>query len=118
MLRFSGVRVYLACGATDMRKAINGLAALVETRYKQSPFEGAVFVFCNRGRDRLKILEWDGDGYWLHLKRLEEGHFKWPPSKDRGGTMCLSGEELENLLAGTKLACKILRGEVTERISV
>jgi transposase len=117
MLKFSGARIYLACGATDMRKAINGLAALTETNFKQNPFEGAVFVFCNRVRDRLKILEWDGDGYWLHLKRLEKGRFKWP-SKGKEGVMCLSGEELENLPAGTKLACKILRREVTERVSV
>jgi transposase len=117
MLKFSGARIYLACGATDMRKAINGLAALAETSFKQNPFEGAVFVFCNRVRDRLKILEWDGDGYWLHLKRLEKGRFKWP-SKGKEGAMCLSGEELENLLAGTKLTCKILRKEVTERVSV
>jgi transposase len=117
MLKFPGAKVYLACGSTDLRKAINGLAALAEMSFKLNPFDGAVFVFCNGGRDRLKILEWDGDGYWLHLKRLEKGRFKWP-SKGKEGTMLFSGEELEHLLAGTKLACKILRREVTERVSV
>jgi transposase len=117
MLKFSGAKIYLACGPTDLRKAINGLAALAEMSFKQNPFDGAVFVFCNGSRDRLKILEWDGDGYWLHLKRLEKGRFKWP-SKGKEETMLFSGEELEHLLAGAKLSCKILRREVAERVSV
>jgi transposase len=117
MLKFSGAEIYLACGATDMRKAINGLAALAGACFKQNPSEGAVFVFCNRSRDRLKILEWDGDGYWLHLKRLEKGRFKWPP-KSGDDAMRLSGGELEHLLEGTKLTRKLLRQEVTGRASV
>jgi transposase len=117
MLKFPGVKIYLACGPTDLRKAINGLAALVEMSFKQAPFDGAAFVFCNRNRDRLKILEWDEDGYWLYLKRLEKGRFKWP-SKDGGETMLFSGEELEHFLAGTKLVRKILRQEETGRVSV
>jgi transposase len=98
MLRFRGSKVYLACGPTDMRKAINGLAALVEMSFKLNALDGdAVFVFCNKARDILKILEWDGDGFLLHLKRLEKGRFKWPP-KSKGKTMCMSGKELERLL--------------------
>lgn len=57
MLNFAGKRVYLACGKTDMRKSINGLAAIVEGSFALDPFDGAVFVFCNRSRDRVKILE-------------------------------------------------------------
>jgi hypothetical protein len=78
-----------------MRKEINGLATIVDLSFKLDPFGDAVFVFCNRSQDRLKILEWDGDGFWLHLKRLGKGRFKWP-SKDKDGTMSLSGEELEH----------------------
>jgi transposase len=116
MLKFRGHDVYLACGHTDMRKAINGLSALVEMSFKLDPFSGAMFVFCNRNRDRLKILEWDGDGYWIHCKRLEKGHFKWPLKLD-GHTMRITSEELEYFLESTKLVRKILRQEVTERAS-
>ncbi len=68
MLSLSGKKVYLACGRTDMRKSINGLAAIVEGNFDLDPFDGALFVFCNRNRDRVKILEWDGDGFWLYFK--------------------------------------------------
>jgi transposase len=65
MLRLDGKLVFLACGQTDMRKQINGLAAIVEGSFKLDPFDGALFVFCNRKRDRLKVLEFDVDGFWL-----------------------------------------------------
>jgi transposase len=107
MMKWSGKKVYLACGNTDMRKAINGLSVLVESTFKLDPFGEALFVFCNRSRDRLKILEWDGDGFWLHFKRLENGRFKWPVSKERA-TIELSEEELEYLLGGPKLTRKFL----------
>jgi transposase len=107
MLRFRNAKIYLACGPTDMRKAINGLAAIVEMGFGLNMFDGdIIFAFCNKARDILKILEWDGNGFLLHLKRLEKGRFKWP-SKGKGKTICLSGEELEQLL-GTKLTRKEL----------
>lgn len=114
MINFSGKPCYLACGATDMRKSINGLAAIVEGSFKLDPFCGASFVFCNRNRDRLKILEWDGDGFWLYFKRLEKGHFRWP-GEGETATMDLSGEELSILLGGAKVELKLRRNEVTER---
>ena len=114
MLNSSGKRVYLACGKTDMRKSINGLAAIVESSFKLDPFDGALFVFCNRNRDRVKILEWDSDGFWLYFKRLEKGRFRWPePGED--ATMTLTGEELSILLGGAKVELKIRRNEVFER---
>jgi len=128
MLNLSGKRVYLACGHTDMRKSINGLAAIVEGSFKLDPFDGALFVFCNRSRDRVKILEWDGDGFWLYFKRLEKGHFRWPGLPARAGdkvseqgppgedaTMILTGEELSYLLGGTRIELKLKRNEVFER---
>jgi transposase len=114
MLNLSGKRVYLACGPTDMRKQINGLMAIVETGFELNPFDGALFVFCNRSRDRIKILEWDGDGFWLYFKRLEKGRFRWPQVGDEP-TMVLSGEELSVLLGGVRVELKIKRNEVFER---
>ena len=117
MMNLAGKRVYLACGFTDMRKSINGLAAIVEGSFKHDPFDGALFVFCNRRRDRVKILEWDIDGFWLHFKRLEKGHFKWPTPGDEA-TMSLTGEELMYFLSGTSVELKIKRNEVFERRAV
>lgn len=116
MINFSGKPCYLACGATDMRKSINGLAAIVEGSFKLDPFNGELFVFCNRNRDRLKILEWDVDGFWLYFKRLEKGHFRWPSEGDTA-TMTLSCEELSILLGGAKVELKLRRNEVTERMA-
>ena len=90
MLKLDGKRVYLACGVTDMRKAINGLTALVEQSFNLDPFDEAVFVFCNRNRNRLKIILWDGDGFWLLFKRLEKGRFRWS-TKEGESTMTLTG---------------------------
>jgi len=117
MLKVDGKRVYLACGHTDMRKSINGLSAIVEGSFKLDPFDGALFVFCNRNRDRLKILEWDNDGFWLYFKRLEKGRFRWPAPGDEA-TMTLSGEELSILLGGARVELKLRRNEVTERRAV
>ena len=114
MLSIGKKKVYLACGPTDMRKSINGLVAIVEGRFKLDPFEAALFAFCNRKRDRVKILEWDGDGFWLYFKRLEKGHFRWPAPGEEA-TMNLTGEELSILLGGAKVELKLRRNEVTER---
>ena len=107
-------KVYLACGVTDMRKSINGLANLVQENIKLDPFEKAYFVFCNRQRNRIKILTWDVDGFWLYLKRLEKGHFKWPDATD-DATMDLNHEELAQLLKAPSLEQKIKRQDVFGR---
>lgn len=71
----SGVRVYLACGVTDMRKGIDGLAAKAQEVLRQDPCSGAVFAFRGRRGDRLKLLTWDGQGFCLYYKVLEKGRF-------------------------------------------
>jgi transposase len=114
MLNFEGKRVYLACGATDMRKSINGLMALVQNSFKLDPFDSSLYVFCNRKRDRLKILEWDGDGFWLYFKRLEKGHFRWLRPGD-APIMTLSAKDLTILLGGVKVELQLRRNEVHER---
>lgn len=100
-----------------MRKSINGLAAIVEGSFQLNPWGGAVFAFCNRTRNRLKILEWDGDGFWLYFKRLEKGRFRWPEPGEEA-TMTLTGEELSILLGGSKVELKLRRNEVVERRAI
>ncbi|WP_279380059.1 IS66 family insertion sequence element accessory protein TnpB [Sporosalibacterium faouarense] len=72
------VHVYVACGHTDMRKSIDGLAAIVTQNFKLDPFDKSLFLFCGRRRDRIKGLLWEGDGFLLLYKRLEGGSFNWP----------------------------------------
>jgi transposase len=97
-----------------MRKNINGLAAIVESCFKLDPFDGALFVFCNYRRNRLKILVWDDDGFWLCFKRLEKGRFRWPEPGEEAA-MPMSGEELDILLGGARVELKLRRKEVMER---
>jgi transposase len=117
-MNFKGKAIYLACGDTDMRNSIDGLTSVVESSFKLSPMSNAIFVFCNAGRNRLKILEWDGDGFWVHYKRLERGKFPWPDASNGESTMSLSPQELEYLLGGEKLKLKLARLDYSERISV
>jgi transposase len=114
MLKFEGKQIYLACGVTDMRKSINGLMLIVQNNFELDPFSNALFVFCNRNRDRIKILEWDTDGFWLYFKRLEKGRFPWPHPGDKP-TMTLTNEELATFLGGVRVELKLKRNEVTER---
>ena len=74
--------VYIACGYTDLRRGIDGLANLVKTQFQMDPFQRALFLFCGRRRDRLKALYWEGDGFLLLYKRLESGSFQWPRSTE------------------------------------
>ncbi len=94
----SGTRVWIAAGATDMRKGMNGLAALVQTALMKDPFCGHVFVFRGRRGDQVKLLWWSGDGMNLYLKRLERGRFVWPQADS--GAVYLSPAQLSMLLEG------------------
>jgi transposase len=91
-------RVYLAVGATDMRKAINGLSIIVEQAMGRNVFAGDLFAFCNRDRTIVKILYWDASGFCLWQKRLEKHRFAWPQTGE--DAVCLDGRRLQWLLAG------------------
>jgi len=90
--------IYIACGHTDMRKAIDGLAAIVQQNFKLDPFSNTLFLFCGRKRNRLKALYWEGDGFVLLYKRLENGRFQWPA--DQTQVRHISPKEFRWLLEG------------------
>jgi transposase len=103
MLTFpSALKIYLAVEPADMRKQFNGLWVLAEQKLSEDPRSGAVFVFTNKARDRLKLLYWDGTGVWIFAKRLEQGRFTWPVGSDRT-KLSLAPEALTMLLAGIDL---------------
>lgn len=112
-----GATVYLASGITDMRKSIDALAALVSVEFDLDLFSNSLFVFCNRDRDKLKILYWDHNGFWLYYRRLERGRFRWPAKSGRQ-TISISRRQLQWLLDGLTLEQQQAHAPVTARIVV
>ena len=103
MLSFlSNTRVYLAAGATDLRKSFDTLAGVVRESLRLDPLSGHLFVFTNSRKNRIKILFWDNTGWWLCAKRLEAGTLAWPVSPTP--SIELSSEELTLLLSGIDLS--------------
>ena len=96
------VHIYVALGSTDLRRSIDGLAALVRERLAQDPLSGHLFLFRNRRGDRLKVLAWDRSGFWILYKRLERGTFAWP-DEDPLGVVEMHSADLALLLAGVDL---------------
>jgi transposase len=94
----STVRIFIRPGSTDMRKAVNGLSAIVQGKMGQDPFSGSVYLFCNRGRRLVKAVYWDKTGFWLSQKRLEKDKYPWP--QDEQEARELTEEQLRMLLAG------------------
>ena len=94
-------KIYIACGYTDMRKAIDGLAAIVQQNFQLDPFQNSLFLFCGRRRDRMKALYWEGDGFVLLYKRLENGKFQWPMTPEDVRT--ITSQEFRWLLEGLSI---------------
>jgi transposase len=92
------VRVWLACGHTDMRRGFDGLSSQVQKQLGHDPRSGRLFVFRGRRGDLVKVLCWDGQGLRLFSKRLEKGRFVWPQAK--AGTVSLTAAQLSMLLEG------------------
>ena len=105
---------HLAPGATDLRKSIDGLSVLVSAVFKLDPFSDQWFVFCNRQRNKLKILRWDHNGFWLYYRRLERGRFQWPEHGDNA--VMITRRQLQWLLDG--LAIEQKRAHKPVRASV
>jgi len=100
----AATKIYLAAGATDMRKSFDTLCGVVRSRLPEvDPLSGHLFVFCNRRRDRIKILYFDGSGLWVCAKRLEKGTFSWPEADDSNRCV-LNQQELSLLLGGVDLS--------------
>ena len=93
-----GARVWLAAGATDMRRGFDGLARQVQEVLRLDPFSGHLFVFRGKRGDLLKCLFWDTQGLVLYAKRLERGRFVWPQARD--GSVSLTPAQLAMLLEG------------------
>lgn len=100
-----GVRVYLACGTTDMRRGMAGLAMQVQQNLEQNPFDGAVFAFRGKRAGLIKVLWHDGIGLCLLTKRLERGHFIWPTTST--GAVSLTAAQLATLLEGCEWRAQV-----------
>jgi transposase len=98
ILDFNTVKIYVRPGYTDLRKAVNGLTVMIQDRMEKDPFNGSVYLFCNRDRKLLKAVWWDKTGFWLSQKRLEKEKFPWP--EDEKSVEELKAEELHMLLSG------------------
>lgn len=93
------MRILLCINAVDFRKGIDGLSGICRAQLEKDPFSGAVFVFVNRRRTAIKVLVYDGQGFWLCQKRLSRGHFKWWPKQSRPGLIrSLAVHELQLLI--------------------
>ena len=95
-----GGRIFLVAGPTDMRKSFDGLSGIVRGALAGDPMSGDLFVFCNRMRNRLKVLYTDESGMWVCAKRLERGTFAWPSESEGGRRVEMRREELALLLGG------------------
>jgi len=108
-IKWEKARIFIRPGHTDMRKQINSLSILMQEQMKTDPFGGSFFAFCNKRRNRLKILYWDKNGFCLWMKRLEQDKFPWPSTT--GEAIEITAKELEMILDGIDFfnAHKILK---------
>lgn len=93
--------IYVACGYTDMRKSIDGLAAIVQQNFHLDPFSNSLFLFCGHNCSRIKALYWEGDGFVLLYKRLENGRFHWPRNQE--DVRKISDQEFRWLMEGLSI---------------
>lgn len=93
--------IYLASGYTDLRKAADGLASIVKYDMMLDPFTHNLYIFCNRRKTTIKVLEWDGNGFWLHVKKLAgKDRYRWPKCPEEASSMIIDRRQLEWLLDG------------------
>ena len=114
MIRLNDLgQVYIVCGKTDLRKGIDGLAALIkEQLFKLDPFSGRVFLFCGSSKDCFKAPYWDGQGFWLLYKRFENGRLAWPNNENE--VQQLSPKQVGWLMQGFSIFPKITEARPRE----
>lgn len=93
--------IYLICGRTDLRRGIDGLTSVIQDEYELDAYSQAIFLFCGTRKDRFKALYWDGDGFVLLYKRIENGRLQWPTNQSE--VKQLQTKQLERLLSGWAL---------------
>lgn len=96
--------IYLSSRPVDFRKCFDGLCGEINDYLGSDPLSGSLFVFYNKGRNRVKMLLWESDGFWLFYKRLEQGTFEIPPVMPDTRSVSLSGEQLQLILSGIELS--------------
>jgi len=99
----SGVKIFVYTQAADMRKGFNGLSGIVRSEFQSDPTDGSLFIFINRRRDRMKLLHFDGGGYWLYYRLLEAGTFEDLKPKDDSCRLQIDATQLSMLLSGVSL---------------
>lgn len=99
-------KIYISPGYTDLRMGIDGYASLVQEVFKLSPFDNSLYLFCNKQRDKIKILHFEYDGFWLYYKRIETGRIKWPKNDELTE---IEIRQLRWLFDGLKVSQKALK---------
>lgn len=98
-----GQRYFVYHGTTDMRNGFDGLCGLVRSRFLQDPLHGDVFIFLNRHRNRIKFLQWQGDGFAIYYKRLEKGTYELPEVKNASASIEITTQQLLLIMEGISL---------------
>jgi transposase len=104
MLNMShSAKIYVYTPVADMRKGVNGLSGIIRSEFGADPTDGSLFVFMNRRHDRMKILHFDGGGFWLYYRLLEAGTFEEVQGRDDSSCLVIDGTQLAMLLSGVSL---------------
>ena len=98
------MKIYIYTPVADMRKGIDGLSGIIRSEFGEDPTDGSLYVFINRRRDRMKLLHFDGGGFWLYYRLLEAGTFEEFQGPDESQCLVIDGTQLAMLLSGVSLA--------------
>lgn len=109
-------QVYIVCGKTDLRRGIDGLSAVVQEQFKLNPYNQALYLFCGTRKDRFKALYWDGDGFLLLYKRLENGRLQWPINQN--AVRRLNFRQFKLLLSGWSLDATVHKVRPPRHVNV